>query len=69
MASDLGVAPTATGLLVTMTQIGYALGILLVVPLGDSLARHRLIYAALGDLMHGRIHAMSIVAQAPGEVQ
>ena len=35
----------------------------------STLARHRLIYAALGDLMHGRIHAMSIEALAPGEVQ
>ncbi len=35
----------------------------------STLARHRLIYAALGDLMHGRIHALSIEAQAPGEVQ
>ena len=35
----------------------------------STLARHRLIYAALGDLMHDRIHALSIEAQAPGEVQ
>ena len=35
----------------------------------STLARHRLIYAALGELMHGRIHAMSIEALAPGEVQ
>ena len=35
----------------------------------STLARHRLIYAALGDLMRDRIHALSIEAQAPGEVQ
>jgi BolA protein len=29
--------------------------------------RHRMVYAALGDLMQGRIHALAIVAQAPGE--
>ena len=29
--------------------------------------RHRMIYAALGDLMHTDIHALSIVARAPGE--
>jgi BolA protein len=30
-------------------------------------ARHRLVYAALGDLMRGRIHALAIHARAPGE--
>jgi BolA protein len=29
--------------------------------------RQRMIYAALGDLMHGRVHALSIHASAPGE--
>ncbi|HEX5238461.1 MAG TPA: BolA family protein [Sphingomicrobium sp.] len=29
--------------------------------------RQRLIYAALGDLMHERVHALSIRASAPGE--
>ena len=29
--------------------------------------RQRMIYAALGDLMDGRIHALSIRATAPGE--
>ena len=29
--------------------------------------RQRLVYAALGDLMRERIHALSIKAQAPGE--
>ena len=31
------------------------------------LARQRLIYAALGDLMHERVHALTIKARAPGE--
>jgi len=30
-------------------------------------ARHRMVYAALGDLMRGRIHALAIHARAPGE--
>ncbi len=30
-------------------------------------ARHRMVYAALGDLMQGRIHALAIHARAPGE--
>ena len=31
------------------------------------LARHRMVYAALGDLMHTDIHALSVVALSPGE--
>lgn len=31
------------------------------------LERHRLVYAALGDLMHGAVHALAIVALAPDE--
>lgn len=34
----------------------------------STIARHRLIYDAAGDLMRGRIHALSIHAFAPGEV-
>lgn len=34
----------------------------------NTLARHRLIHAAVGDLMHGRIHALAISALAPDEV-
>ena len=29
--------------------------------------RQRLVYKALGDLMHERVHALSIKARAPGE--
>ncbi len=29
--------------------------------------RQRLVYAALGELMHDRVHALSIRATAPGE--
>jgi BolA protein len=31
------------------------------------LARHRMVYAALGDLMHSDIHALSVVALSPRE--
>lgn len=31
------------------------------------LARHRQVYAALGDLMQTEIHALAIDARAPGE--
>jgi BolA protein len=32
-----------------------------------ALARHRMVYAALGDLMETDIHALSVRALAPGE--
>lgn len=32
-----------------------------------TLARHRMIYTALGELMQTRIHALSILAQTPEE--
>ena len=34
----------------------------------STLARHRLVYDAAGDLMRGRIHALAIRAQAPEEI-
>jgi len=34
----------------------------------NTLARHRLVYDAAGDLMHHRIHALAIRAQAPEEL-
>jgi len=33
-----------------------------------TLARHRLVYAALGPMMHKEIHALSIQAYAPQEI-
>jgi predicted MFS family arabinose efflux permease len=43
MARDLGIAPAVVGLVVTLTQLGYALGLIFVVPLGDLVDRRRLI--------------------------
>jgi BolA protein len=34
----------------------------------NTVKRHRLIHAAVGDLMRGRIHALSIRAFSPDEV-
>ena len=33
----------------------------------STVARHRLVYQALGDLMQNPIHALQISARAPGE--
>ena len=34
----------------------------------NGVARHRAVYQALGDLMGGRIHALSITAMTPDEL-
>ncbi|MDQ0563492.1 putative MFS family arabinose efflux permease [Rhizobium mesoamericanum] len=43
ISASLGFTPAATGLIVTLTQIGYGLGLLLIVPLGDLLENRRLV--------------------------
>ncbi len=43
IAAALGLSPAAAGLIVTMTQVGYGVGLLLVVPLGDLVENRRLI--------------------------
>ncbi|MET0133981.1 MAG: MFS transporter [Kibdelosporangium sp.] len=43
IAQDLAVSEGTAGLLITVTQIGYALGILLIVPVGDFRDRRRLV--------------------------
>lgn len=43
IGDSLGISIGAAGLMVTVTQVGYAVGVLLIVPLGDTLNRHRLI--------------------------
>jgi BolA protein len=35
----------------------------------SSVSRHRLVYAALGDLMHNPIHALAISARTPEETK
>ncbi len=45
VAASLGTSPDALGAVPTATQLGYALGILLVVPAGDSHDRRRIVLA------------------------
>jgi predicted MFS family arabinose efflux permease len=52
IAAELGITPQAAGLIVTMTQLGYGAGLLLIVPLGDLIENRKLVSAvmALGAL-------------------
>ncbi|RUU57853.1 MFS transporter [Mesorhizobium sp. M2C.T.Ca.TU.002.02.1.1] len=43
IARDFAIAPASVGIVVTVTQIGYALGLFFIVPLGDLFDRRRLV--------------------------
>lgn len=43
LATEFGIAHSSIGIVITITQLSYALGLLLLVPLGDLLNRRRLI--------------------------
>lgn len=48
LANSLGLRPDAAGLVMTFTQIGYGLGVLFVIPLGDLLENKKLILVMVG---------------------
>jgi predicted MFS family arabinose efflux permease len=47
IAESLGISTGSAGLLVTVTQVGYALGVFFIVPLGDVVNRRRVIPALM----------------------
>lgn len=47
IAASLGIAPGAAGMVVTVTQIGYCLGLLFIAPLGDRLENRRMIVTGI----------------------
>ncbi len=62
IAGSLGISQAGAGLIVTLTQLGYAAGLLFVVPLGDIMPRRPLLTTLLGiDMI-----ALAISAAAPG---
>jgi predicted MFS family arabinose efflux permease len=64
MAQDLGITPAAIGIVVTLTQVGLALGLMLIVPLGDLWDRRRLI---VGQVMLSAV-ALTVVGMAPNAI-
>lgn len=47
ISASTGLSPEAAGLIVTLTQIGYCIGLLFIVPLGDLLENRRLVFTGL----------------------
>jgi len=47
ISAATGLSTEAAGLIVTLTQVGYALGLLFIVPLGDLLENRKLVFVAL----------------------
>lgn len=62
LARAFGVAEASAGLLVTGTQLGYAAGLVLLVPLGDGVDRRRLMLWQCAAL----VLALAATAAAPG---
>jgi len=48
IAGEFAMDPAITGLVVTATQVGYGIGLILIVPLGDLIDRRRLIVGLMG---------------------
>lgn len=64
IADAFGISEAASGLLVTVTQVAYAAGLVLIVPLGDLLDRRRLVVSLLLVSAVG----MGAAGAAPGVV-
>lgn len=61
IAASFGVSPSTAGLIVTASQLGYALGLVFIVPLGDLLERRSLIVR----LLLATAAALAVTAAAP----
>ncbi len=64
LARSFGTSEGTAGLIVTMTQLGYVIGLVLIVPLGDLLERRRLITVVSA----GTTVALAAAALSPGIV-
>ncbi|MGW4129111.1 MFS transporter [Amycolatopsis japonica] len=61
MGTELGIASSTVGGIVTLTQLGYGLGLFLLVPLGDLLDRRRLVAGLLTLLAIAELVAATAV--------
>ena len=61
ISASLGLSPQAAGLIVTVTQLGYGAGLLLIVPLGDLMENRRLVLLCLA----GTVAALMGAALSP----
>lgn len=57
---ETGISAASSGLIVTMTQLGYALGLLFIVPLSDLIENRRLIVSTLTIAISGLILAILV---------
>ncbi|MFG2563623.1 MFS transporter [Streptomyces sp. NPDC048496] len=64
LGQDFGISAASVGIVVTLTQIGYGLGLFLLVPLGDLVDRRRLIVTQL-VLLATALTAVGTAATAP----
>lgn len=62
ISAALGMSPQAAGLIVTLTQVGYGLGLLLIVPLADLFENRRLVLVLLA-LETVAVAAATLVSQ------
>lgn len=62
LARSFSITNGVAGSIITMTQMGYAIGLVLLVPLGDLLERRRLI----AYILLGAVGALVVAAVAPG---
>jgi predicted MFS family arabinose efflux permease len=65
IALALGLPPQMTGMVVTLTQIGYGAGLLFLVPLGDLIENRRLVLMLIGVATLGLLGAALSAQAAP----
>lgn len=58
ISTATGLSPGAAGLIVTLTQLGYVVGLLFIVPLSDIIANRRLVASALAVVVCGLVAAV-----------
>jgi len=65
ISKSIGLSPEVAGLCVTFTQIGYGLGVLCLVPLGDILESRKLILTMIGIAIFGILGLAFVTSAIP----